>query len=72
MRNLVKCFLKIKINNINYRPNGVWRRSDSPTPCKNSSDLYQFLERPLVKVEWTCPLQSIPWRRPCILTPVHV
>ena len=40
---------------------GVWRqnlnRTDPPTPppCKNSSDLYQFQERPLVKVGWTCP-----------------
>ena len=25
------------------------------SPCKNSSDLYQFQERPLAKVGWTCP-----------------
>ena len=31
---------------------GVWRRSDPPPlpPCKNSSDLYQFQERPLANV----------------------
>ena len=48
---------------------GVWRRSDSPPPypCKNSSDLYQFQERPLAKVGWTCPPQSTPWRRHCSL-----
>ena len=34
---------------------GVWRRSRLPYPCKNSSDLYQFQERPLAKVGWTCP-----------------
>jgi len=31
---------------------GVWRRSDPPpypSPRKNSSDLYQFQERPLAK-----------------------
>ena len=27
----------------------------APYPCKNSSDLYQFQERPLAKVGWTCP-----------------
>jgi len=47
---------------------GVWRRSD-PFPylplCKNSSDLYQFQQRPLAKVGWTCPPQSTPWRRHC-------
>jgi len=42
---------------------GVWRRSDptdspTPTPVKNSSDLYQFQERPLAKVGWKCPPQS--------------
>ena len=44
---------------------GVWRRSrvdrpppTSPPPGKNSSDLYQFRERPLAKVGWTCPPQS--------------
>ena len=44
---------------------GVWGRSDPPTPptCKNSSDLYQFQERPLAKVGWTCQPQSTPWRR---------
>jgi len=43
----------------------VWRRSDPPTPplCKNTSDMYQFQERPLAKVGWTCPPQSTPWRR---------
>jgi len=35
-----------------------------PSPCKNWSDLYQFQERPLAKVGWTCPPQSTPWRRP--------
>ena len=32
-------------------------RTDSPIspPCKKSSDLYQFQERPLAKVGWTCP-----------------
>jgi len=37
---------------------GVWRRTDPPSypsPCKNSSDLYQFQERPLAKVGWTNP-----------------
>ena len=35
-------------------------------PCKNTSDLYQFQERLLAKVGWTCPpLQSTPWRRHC-------
>jgi len=36
---------------------GIWRRSDPPypSPCKNTSDLYQFQERPLAKVGWTCP-----------------
>ena len=41
-------------------------RTDPPTtllPCKNWSDLYQFQERPLAKVGWTCPPQSTPWRR---------
>jgi len=42
---------------------GVWRRSDPP--CKNSSDLYQFQERPLAKVGWTYPPQTTPWRRHC-------
>jgi len=32
-------------------------------PLKNSSDLYQFQERPQAKVGWTCPPQSTPWRR---------
>ena len=36
-----------------------------PPPCKNSSDLYQFQERPPAKVGWTCPPQSTPWRRHC-------
>ena len=39
------------------------RTLTGPTPCKNSSDLYQFQERPLSKVGWTCPSQSTPWRR---------
>ena len=34
-----------------------------PIPLKNSSDLYQFQERPQAKVGWTCPPQSTPWRR---------
>ena len=37
---------------------GVWRRSNPPAqplPCKNSSDLYQFQERPVAKAGWTCP-----------------
>ena len=38
------------------------RTLTGPTPCKNSSDLYQFQERPLAKVGWTCPSQSTPWR----------
>ena len=38
----------------------------TPHPCKNSSDLYQFQERPLAKVECTCPPQSTPWRRHCL------
>ena len=45
---------------------GVWRRTDpppNPPLCENSSDLYQFQERPLAKVGWTCPPQSTPWRR---------
>ena len=29
-----------------------------PYPRKNSSDLYQFQERPLAKVGWKCPPQS--------------
>jgi len=49
------------------RITGVWRRSPSgvqgqsrdrppyTSPCKNSSDLYQFQERPLAKVRWTRP-----------------
>jgi len=28
-------------------------RTPYPSPCKNSSDLYQFHERPLAKVGWT-------------------
>jgi len=42
----------------------VWRRSRPPYPfpCKNSSDLYQFQERPLATVGWTCPPQSCPPR----------
>ena len=40
-------------------------RPPSPSLCKNSSDLYQFQERPLAKVGWTCPPQSTPWRSPC-------
>ena len=39
-----------------------------PSPCKNSSDLYQFQERPLAKVGWICPPQSTPWRRHCLFT----
>ena len=35
----------------------------APPPCRNSSDLYQFQERPVAKVGWTCPPQSAPWRR---------
>jgi len=49
--------------------NGIWRRSDPPTPplCKNSSDLYQFQERPLAKVGWTCPPRACTGdRRHCI------
>jgi len=40
---------------------GVWRRSrpdrlpTTPPRKKNSSDLYQFQERPVAKVGWTCP-----------------
>ena len=39
---------------------GVWRRSRRDrlpylSPCKKSSDLYQFQERPLAKVGWTSP-----------------
>jgi len=39
---------------------GVWRRSRPDrlpylSPCKKSSDLYQFQERPLANVGWTCP-----------------
>jgi len=51
----------------------VWNRLASqvrtltgPTPCKNSSNLYQSQERPLAKVGWTCPPQSTPWRHPCL------
>ena len=33
------------------------------SPCKNSSDLYQFQQRPLAKVGWTCPPQSTPWKQ---------
>jgi len=46
---------------------GVWKRSRPPypSPCKNSSDLYQFYERPLANVGWTCPPQTTPWRRHC-------
>ena len=29
--------------------------SGTTPPCKNSSDLNQFQERPLAKVRWTCP-----------------
>ena len=36
------------------------KRLPYPSPCKNSSDLYQFQERPLAKVGWTCPLESTP------------
>jgi len=32
---------------------GVWRQHTYPSPCRNSSDLYQFQERPLAKVGWT-------------------
>jgi len=38
-------------------PSGPTTHYLSP-PCKNSSDLYQFRERPLAKVGWTCPPQS--------------
>jgi len=34
-----------------------------PSICKNSSDLYEFQQRPLAKVGWTCPPKSTPWRR---------
>ena len=37
-----------------------------PLPCKNLSDLYQFQERPLAKVGWTCPPESTP----CMATPL--
>ena len=66
---------------------GVWRRTltgptDPPPthpPCKNSSDLYQFQDRPLAKMGWTCPPQSTPplnlrnieiigWRRGVMLS----
>ena len=41
----------------------VWKGTDRTDPltspaCKHSSDLYQFQERPLAKVGWTCPPQS--------------
>jgi len=39
-----------------------------PTPLllsKNSPELHQSQERPLVKVRWTCPPQSTLWRCPC-------
>jgi len=52
---------------------GVWTlEADLPDrppnlpPCKNSSDLYQFQERPLAKVGWACPPQSSPWRCHCL------
>ena len=32
-------------------------------PSHPSSNLYQFQERPLAKVGWTCATQSTPWRR---------
>jgi len=38
-------------------------RAPLPLPCKNSSDLYQFQQRPLAKVGWTCPPQSTPWKQ---------
>jgi len=39
-------------------------RTDPSTPhLKNSSDLYQFQQRPQAKVGWTYPPQSTPWRR---------
>ena len=45
---------------------GVWRRSDETTttsPYKNSSDLYQFQERPLAKVGWSPPRgDATDWR----------
>jgi len=41
------------------------RADPYPSPCKNSSDLNQFQERPLAKVGWTCPSQSTPRRRHC-------
>ena len=34
-------------------------------PCKNSSNLYQFQERPPAKVGRTCPPQSTLWRCHC-------
>jgi len=34
------------------------------SPSKKSPDLRQSQEQPLAKVEWTCPPQSTPWRRP--------
>jgi len=42
---------------------GVWRRSDRidplyPSPCKNSSDFYQFQERPLAKVGLTLDMST--------------
>jgi len=51
---------------------GVWRRTDpppNPPLCKNSSDLYQFQERPLAKVGWTCPPQSTPVATPLVRIP---
>ena len=33
--------------------NAVWRQHTYPSPCRNSSDLYQFQERSLAKVGWT-------------------
>jgi len=47
---------------------GVWRRSDPrhPSRCKNSSDLYQFQERPLAKsgVDMSTPVHPV-------VTPLH-
>ena len=60
--------------------NGIWRPSDPPTPplCKNSSDLYQFQERPLAKVGWTymstpcMHWRSTPLYCPCRLLPTEL
>ena len=70
---LYTCYLLTYLHGERERITGVWRRSPSgvqgqsrdrppyTSPCKNSSDLYQFQERPLAKVgvDTSTPVHSV-------------